>query len=118
MSNLQVRDFPKDLHEKLRVSAKYEHRSVSQQTIIAVEAYLASRAGQSTPNNRTTVEGHSGAQATTQFAGEEGQGYLKKRKQVLERIRATPKPSFTFTSEDIVEVLHEGRDERDDRFRL
>ena len=41
MTALQVRDFPEELYGELREVAKREHRSIAQQTIIAVQAYLS-----------------------------------------------------------------------------
>ena len=40
MPALQVRDFPEDLYEQLRVFAAANHRSMAQQTIIAVEQMI------------------------------------------------------------------------------
>ena len=40
MPALQVRDFPEELYEKLRQDAQREHRSISQQAIVAVSEYL------------------------------------------------------------------------------
>jgi hypothetical protein len=40
MPALQVRDFPAELYSCLRDCAKREHRSISQQTIIAVREHL------------------------------------------------------------------------------
>jgi hypothetical protein len=41
MSALQVRDFPADLHERLRERARRDHRSVSQEATIAIGEFLA-----------------------------------------------------------------------------
>lgn len=40
MPALQVRDFPEDLYGRLKVYAEKNHRSVAQQTIVAVEQML------------------------------------------------------------------------------
>ena len=40
MPALQVRDFPDDLYEQLKASAASQHRSIAQQTIVAVEQML------------------------------------------------------------------------------
>ena len=42
MPALQVRDFPEDLYEDLRAKAKENHRSFTQETIVAVKQYLLS----------------------------------------------------------------------------
>lgn len=43
MPALQVRDFPEDLYEDLRARARENHRSITQETIIAVKQYLLTR---------------------------------------------------------------------------
>ena len=40
MPALQVRDFPDELYEQLKAYAASQHRSVAQQTIVAVEQML------------------------------------------------------------------------------
>ena len=40
MPALQVRDFPDDLYEQLKEYAASQHRSIAQQTIVAVEQML------------------------------------------------------------------------------
>lgn len=40
MAVLKITDFPKDLHEKLRVRAEKEHRSVAQQALHLLEEAL------------------------------------------------------------------------------
>ncbi|MFR1638443.1 MAG: FitA-like ribbon-helix-helix domain-containing protein [Eggerthellaceae bacterium] len=40
MPALQVRDFPDDLYEQLKAYAASQHRSIAQQTIVAVEQML------------------------------------------------------------------------------
>ena len=45
MRPLQVRDFPDVLYAELRERAKREHRSIAQQTIVAVETYLQGQKG-------------------------------------------------------------------------
>lgn len=41
MATLQVKDFPDDLYEKLRMLAEQEKRSISQQTTIILERVLS-----------------------------------------------------------------------------
>ncbi len=40
MATLQVKDFPDDLYEKLRLMAEQEKRSISQQTTLIIEKAL------------------------------------------------------------------------------
>ena len=42
MPALQVRDFPDELYAQLKESATADHRSIAQQTIVAVEHFLRS----------------------------------------------------------------------------
>lgn len=109
MSYLQVRDFPQELHEQLRERAKAEHRSVSQQTIIAIQEHVA----QGVNRARDIQLSSSGARTR-----QDEVDYLTRRKEVFERIDATPKPKFDLTPEEIVASVHEGRAERDARIRL
>jgi plasmid stability protein len=64
MSLLQVRDFPDELYEQLKVLAKAERRSVSQQTVIIMDEYLKDGRGESRAENNR-----------------------RKRRQVVEKIR-------------------------------
>ncbi|MCL1890676.1 MAG: hypothetical protein FWG00_01420 [Coriobacteriia bacterium] len=41
MPALQVRDFPEELYEELRLCAQREYRSMAQQTIVAVKDYVS-----------------------------------------------------------------------------
>lgn len=43
MPALQVRDFPDELYGRLKACAEHEHRSIAQQTIVAVEEMLRAR---------------------------------------------------------------------------
>jgi len=110
MGYLQVRDFPEELHEDLRLLAKREHRSVSQQTIIAIREHVAQASDRAAKNQ----DGQYGA-----LPGMRGEGhYLERRKKVFERIAATPKPSLRLSTEDIMRTINEGREELDARVGL
>lgn len=52
MPALQVRDFPEGLYERLRYCAEANHRSIAQQTVVAVEQMLegAPAAGRPVPS--------------------------------------------------------------------
>lgn len=106
MGYLQVRDFPEELHEELRLLAKKEHRSVSQQTIIAIKEHVAKAADRAMENQVFGPGSH----------GEVDYG--AKRRKVLEWIAATPKPSIPDISERTLRYIHEGREERDARIGL
>ncbi|GHV83573.1 hypothetical protein AGMMS50212_09130 [Spirochaetia bacterium] len=40
MPLLQVRDFPKDIYEKIGMAAEKEHRTIAQQTIVLIKKSL------------------------------------------------------------------------------
>lgn len=110
MAYLQVRDFPEDLHEQLRILAKKEHRSVSQQTIVAIEECVNRAFERARPID---VSG-TGVPHRSNRDG----SYLERRKKVFERIKNTPKFDVPDDFPSITEIIHEGRAERDDRIRL
>jgi plasmid stability protein len=98
MPALQVRDFPPDLYEELRSRAKQEHRSVSQQTIVAVREHLLPLTGsaarqQPSPEHRRAARG---ARRKAYFEG-------------LDRFPATEiAPGFPSPAE----IVRQTRDER------
>ena len=109
MPALQVRDFPDDLYEQLKTYAASQHRSVAQQTIVAVEQMLAHqdashfwdgerlyRAVRPPPPDFDTE-----AQRAAR---------IEKRKALFEEIKKLPKVEMT--ADDIVSIIHEGREER------
>ena len=110
MGYLQVRDFPEELHEELRLLAKKEHRSVSQQTVIAIREHVALAADRATKNQVSWND------ALSKRRSEEN--CLERRRKVFERIAATPKPLIRLTAEDIVGSISEGRKDLDDRVGL
>lgn len=110
MPYLQVRDFPEDLHEKLKLLAKKEHRSVSQQTILAVEEQVARAL-----DRARDVEVFSGGVVRNRGRNTAN---IERRKKVFERIKNTPKFEVPDDFPSVTEIIHEGRAERDDRIRL
>lgn len=107
MPALQVRDFPEDLYEKLKVLAAREHRSVAQQTIVAVEA-MVSGEGSGTP---AESERHHHALYLDFDTEAKRAARIKKRQELLESTKAlhlilppdAPSPA---------EVVRQGREER------
>ena len=112
MPALQVRDFPEDLYEELKKCADRNPRSIAQQTIVAVEEMLERQNELYFWDGRqlhrpvcpNTLDFDSEAQRAKRIA---------KRLALFERIGALqwhgPKP----TADEIVELVHEGRRERD-----
>ena len=112
MPALQVRDFPEDLYEELKECADRNHRSIAQQTIVAVEEMLERQ------NELYFWDGrqlHRPACSNTLDFDSEAQRAkrIAKRLALFERIGALqwhgPKP----TADEIVQLVHEGRRERD-----
>lgn len=85
MPALQVRDFPEELYERLKECAASQHRSVAQQTIVAVERMLAANGGSGErgrldPNSDGLVAGDcSCADAASDCAGLWGAAGVSRR---------------------------------------
>ena len=88
MPALQVRDFPDDLYERLKEYAANQHRSVAQQTIVAVEQMLA-RADEAARAERA-----------------------KRRKELFAEIRKLPKFDVPDGFPDAAEMIRQDREER------
>ena len=111
MPALQVRDFPDDLYEQLKAYAASQHRSMAQQVIVAVEQMLAH------PQTSHYWDGERMYRAVRPIPDfdteEERAARIEKRKKLFAEIEKMnwggPKP----TADEIVELVHEGRRERD-----
>ena len=105
MPALQVRDFPEDLYEELRVYAADRHRSMAQQTIVAVEQMI-----------HGAVPSDSAAAAMLEFEEiKKRADRMAKRERILKRaakLRETLPPDMPSP----VDMLREGREERDRDF--
>jgi hypothetical protein len=141
MPYLQVRDFPPELYQRLKQQAKSEHRSVSQQTIIAISEHIAlastrSIAGSpvmaslvsspvadlaaSHPTPSPVPNPMVGSPVPSPVAGSPvpnialvgAEERIEKRKRLFARIKATPKPNGCPSSESIVELIRSERDSR------
>jgi plasmid stability protein len=104
MASLQVRDFPAGLYEQLKARAKQEHRSVSQQTIIAIREHVAEAAARTRPISLSPVR--------KPWMDEDAQSRIERRKKLFAEIHAIPKVELPPDFPSIVEIVHEGRDER------
>ncbi len=109
MPALQVRDFPEDLYEKLKVLAAREHRSVAQQTIVAVEAMVSGEGASADSDRRhhaLYLDFDTEAKRTAR---------IKKRQELFERTEAITKrnPQLReLSADDIVKTIHDAREER------
>lgn len=133
MPALQVRDFPTPLYEELKACATANHRSIAQQTIIAVEEMLASPMtpkfdGQLQQNDKSQIllsdlSAESLAQIRpVPFAGRESsierEGRIAKRKQLFSEFSKISWIDKPVSTEDIVTLAREGRDSLTDRVWL
>ena len=97
MVSLQVRDFPEDLYEELKVVAKKEHRSIAQQTIVAVQYYLLNK------DERGSLEA---VEKVRSIAEQE------RWSKALKRIDNLPRVDVPDGFPTIVELIREDRDSR------
>lgn len=99
MPALQVRDFPPALYAQLKERAEQEHRSVAQQTVVAIESYLQQQPP-AERGNFTVIQGDALTRA-------------QKRRRVYDKIDALPRIEAPEGFPSDVELLHQCREERD-----
>lgn len=113
MPALQVRDFPDELYEQLKDYAASQHRSIAQQTIVAVEQMLE------TSNVSHYWDGKALHRVVRQprmydFDTEAARAArIEKRKELFAEIEKIEWKGPKLTTDEIVELFHEGRRERD-----
>ena len=96
MPALQVRDFPDELYEELRLCAQQEYRSITQQTVVAVKDYLRRKEEQVAQKSEHTPT----------------IDYIERRRQLFERIDALPTvvdPEGFPTPQEIIRELRDSR---------
>lgn len=104
MPALQVRDLPQDLYERLKERAELEHRSLAQETIVAIESYVGrserARCANTAPAFRLVdVEA-------------ERQARIARRRRVLEQIASMPPSVVPDDFPSPAELIREDRDAR------
>lgn len=113
MTALQVRDFPDDLYEQLKAYAASQHRSIAQQTIVAVEQMLA------TSNATHYWDGellYRVVRPHPDFDTEEERAArIEKRKKLFAEIEKLPKVDVPANFPDTAELIRQGHEERDNR---
>lgn len=113
MPALQVRDFPDDLYEQLKAYAASQHRSMAQQVIVAVEQMLAH------PQASHYWDGERMYRAVRPVPDfdtqEERAARIEKRKKLFAEIEKMPKVEVPADFPDTVELIRQGREERDAR---
>lgn len=125
MPALQVRDFPATLYDELKEYAARNHRSIAQQTIIAVEEMLS---GAGSPALLDGAWGHSPSQVARREAApvrpfEErwpfkrtvDEACVRRRQQIFADFDTIDWKEAPSASEDIVAFVNEGRGDRTER---
>lgn len=110
MTALQVRDFPSDLYEELRMSAEQDHRSIAQQTIALLNQSL--HASQAQPASAAASAHRMPPWVPRGESLMQQQERLNRRKAILSRLLGgsgtSPKEAL-----DPMRAVQESRDERD-----
>ncbi|MEC4175380.1 argininosuccinate lyase [Adlercreutzia sp. R7] len=125
MPALQVRDFPATLYDQLKEYAARNHRSIAQQTIIAVEEMLAAA---ELPVFSGSAQGRDnfGASGSREvfprrleepwpFRRTVSEERVQRRQRVFADFDEIDWKGAPSTAEDIVAFVNEGRDERTER---
>jgi len=106
MPALQVRDFPDELYEELKRCAANEHRSIAQQTVVAVRDYLASR-------ERAARDVPQGAGPATTVVSSPSRDLLARRhREAWDRVHELPRFDVPEDFPSTVEILRELREDR------
>ncbi len=112
MPALQVREFPEDLYEALRVCANNEDRSISQQTVHILRDYLrAYRAGGGQVAWAAVPTAQPAPPAS--YGTDEREHRARKRALAFERIDALPPFDVPEGFPEPAELVRSAREERD-----
>lgn len=118
MPALQVKDFPPDLYDELRVCAASDDRSISQQTVHILREYLQARrqlGGRVGWTVCPVEQGTATAGARRRAADEERQACIERRKKVFAAIDALPAFEVPEGFPEPAELIRQMREERDDQ---
>ncbi|QOS68946.1 argininosuccinate lyase [Eggerthella guodeyinii] len=113
MPALQVRDFPDELYEQLKAYAASQHRSVAQQTIVAVEQMLEAADAQHYWDGRELHRLERRPRYLDFDTEAERAARIEKRKALFAEIEKLPKVEVPADFPDTVELIRQGREERD-----
>ena len=113
MPALQVRDFPDELYEQLKAYAANQHRSVAQQTIVAVEQMLEAADAQHYWDGRELHRLERRPRYLDFDTEAERAARIEKRKKLFAEIEKLPKVEVPADFPDTVELIRQGREERD-----
>lgn len=116
MPALQVKDFPPDLYEELRVCAAEDDRSMSQQTVHVLREYLrARRRIGDRPGWVVCPVKPEPPVERRRTKDEEREARIEHRRKVFERIHALPKIEIPADFPEPAELVRQMREERDDQ---
>lgn len=129
MPALQVREFPSSLYDELKECAARNHRSIAQQTIIAVEEMLMSKScseveksSQRNFGSFCSTDRESAIQAFSGFGMIDfNESFTaratraEKRRQLFEEFNDIRWKESSLSTKDIVTMSREGRDELSNR---
>ena len=121
MPPLQVRDLPQDLYDEFKRITILEHRSLAQQTIVALEYYLENHE----VRNGKVVDKNASKQPFVPFE-KDGVTYMADPNETLEErkarltalfdhIKSLPKLELPDDCPSVVELIREEREARTDR---
>lgn len=122
MPALQVRDFPPALYDELKEYAAQNHRSIAQQTVIAVEEMLAASVQQASSTesldespfewfgkNPVGASRHLEQWLQPRTVSEQR---LQRRQQVFANFDKITWKKTSTNADDVVALINEGREER------
>ena len=108
MPALQVRDLPQDLYDKLKYRAEREHRSLAQQTIVAIEEHVTREASESGAKPAEEVYPH-----LRLLNSEDGvEARIKRRKRVFAEIEKLGPATIAEGFPTPEELIREDREAR------
>ncbi|RDB61513.1 argininosuccinate lyase [Gordonibacter sp. 28C] len=116
MPALQVREFPDDLYEQLKAYAASQHRSIAQQTIVAVEQMLEAANASHYWDGRELHRVTSGPRCLDFDTEAKRAARIEKRKELFARMDEIVWKGAKPTGDEIVAMVQEGREERDRMF--
>lgn len=106
MPALQVRDFPEELYERLRLYAEANRRSIAQQTVVAVEQML----------DGSGVEPGSSPRIIPFETAAAREARVKRKRELFERAQERCSKMGSLPSATFGAIAAEAKRERDSRF--
>lgn len=113
MPALQVRDFPDDLYEQLKAYAASQHRSIAQQTIVAVEQMLEAADAQHYWDGHDLHRLERRPRYFDFDTEAKRAARIERRKELFAEIDKMEWSGPQPTADEIVAMINEGREERD-----